>query len=284
VSNEVKHNDDQTDNTPTDVEAAQEPTTTPSQADTPSQKEQQVMTISVSILNYALVAVVFLFVGVLIGSQALGPQQPALSAGMVEQIVRDVIADADLSGGGDADSDRFELVDDDPSLGADDAPVVIVEFSDFRCPYCGRHYEQTLEPLLENYGEHIRYVYRDFAALGPESTAAALAAECADDQGAFWEFHDRFFTNQNQLSREYYIATAEDLELDVETFTNCVDEQTHMGEVSNDGIDGQLNGVAGTPGFFINGQFIRGAQPYEVFERVVTRELEKAGIDYSQTS
>lgn len=258
---------------------------------TTSHKNEQIMTISVSILNYALVAIVFLFVGMVVGSRVLTPQQnssstlDAAALTQIEQIVRGVVADLDLSAGGDAANlARFDLVDDDPYIGDENAPVVIVEFSDFRCTFCGRHFAQTLDPLLANYGEHIRYVYRDFAALGPESTNAALAAECAHDQDAFWEFHNAFFSNQSQLSRNFYISTAEANNLNVDQFTECLDSRMHLGEIDGDQFDGQLEGVAGTPGFFINGTFIRGAMPYEIFERVVVRELERAGIDPSRTS
>ena len=87
----------------------------------------------------------------------------------------------------------FALVDDDPYIGNEDAPIVIVEFSDFFCSFCKRHFDQTLTPILENYGDYIRYVYRDFAQLTAESQPAAAAAECADEQGVFWDFHNDFF-------------------------------------------------------------------------------------------
>jgi protein-disulfide isomerase len=247
------------------------------------QSEQPVASLSGGLLNYLVISITFLVVGVIIGvtiSNNTSANDGGIDATVVERIMRDVLADAELGGG----VDRFELVDDDPYIGAEDAPVVIVEFSDFRCPYCGRHYTATLEPLLENYGEHIRYVYRDFAALGPESVAAAVASQCAFEQGVFWEFHDTFFTSQDQLGRDFYIATAEENGIDVDEFTTCIDESRYLNEVNSDGIDGQLNGVSGTPGFFINGNFVRGAQPYEVFERLVLRELSKAGIDVEQAT
>lgn len=243
----------------------------------PSQAEQPVGTISGGLLNYVVISLTFLIVGVVIGV-TVGANNATLDEMTVERAVRAALADMNL---GAAQDDRFELVGDSPYLGATDAPVVIVEFSDFRCPYCGRHYENTLNPLLENYGDHIRYVYRHFAALGPESVTAAIASECANEQGKFWEFHDKFFTNQPMLGRDFYLATASEFDLDVEQFTACLDESRYLTQVSNDGIDGQLNGVNGTPGFFINGHFVRGAQPYEIFERIVLRELQKVGIDPS---
>ncbi|MCU0513369.1 MAG: thioredoxin domain-containing protein [Anaerolineae bacterium] len=241
----------------------------------PSRKDEPLLTISGGMLNYLAVAITFLVVGVLLGMNL--PRSGDLTEARVEQIIRNVLADTDF--GSPQVVDRFELVDDDPYIGAEDAPIVIVEFSDFECPYCGRHYQRTLEPLLENYGQYIRYVYRDFAIIGPESRPSALAAECAHEQGKFWEFHNAMFTAQDSLGRAFYLQLAADNDLDVAAFTACLDEERYGSEITNDMIDGQLNDVQGTPGFFINGQFIRGAQPYEVFERVVKRELQRAGID-----
>ena len=100
----------------------------------------------------------------------------------------------------DQGPDRFDLVDDDPYMGEADAPVVIVEFSDFFCgPIASATFDLTFAPLLENYGQYIRYVYRDFARLTAESTPSAAAAQCAFEQGKFWEFHTDFFSNQQAL-------------------------------------------------------------------------------------
>jgi protein-disulfide isomerase len=228
-----------------------------------------------SMLNYVLIAVTFLVVGVLIGQNLPNGQNGGLTADQVEQVVRNVLVDSNLV------SDKptnEELADNDPYMGAEDAPVVIVEFSDFRCPYCGRHFRETLEPLLENYGDYVRYVYRDYPALGQESVNAALAGACAAEQGKFWETHNMYFANQDKLGRDFYIQTATDLGLDVDKFTTCLDSQQYFDEIKSDFIDGQLNGVEGTPGFFINGTFVRGAQPYELFEKIINRELEKQGI------
>jgi len=245
-------------------------------------RDDEIAVVPRTTFNYVIIAITFLVVGVAVGALAFTSESSpteSLTEADVERVVRSVLSDMDFSA--DANDDRFELVDNDPYLGAEDAPVVIVEFSDFRCPYCGRHYEQTMEPLMENYGEYIRYVYRDFAALGPESTQAALAAECANEQGVFWQFHDALFRNQQRISYDYYLELAADNDIDVDAFTACMTEGRYLAEIDNDIFDGQLNGVAGTPGFFVNGHFIRGAQPYDIFERLVLRELEAAGINPS---
>jgi protein-disulfide isomerase len=227
-----------------------------------------------SMVNYVLIAITFLVVGVLIG-QNLPGKSSDLTADQVEQLVRNVLVDSNLVS--DKPSNE-ELADDDPYMGAADAPVVIVEFSDFRCPYCGRHFRETLEPLLENYGDYVKYVYRDYPALGDESVQAALAGACAAEQGKFWETHNTYFANQDKLSHDFYIQTATDQGLDVAVFTACLNSEKYFDEIKSDFIDGQLNGVEGTPGFFINGNFIKGAQPYELFEKIIDRELKKQGI------
>ncbi|MCY4145777.1 MAG: thioredoxin domain-containing protein [Chloroflexi bacterium] len=233
-------------------------------------------------LNGIVICALCFALGLLLG-------QSITRSGIDETQLRAIIASAlaeqaDAAQPADDESDRFGLVDDDPYLGAVDAPVVIVEFSDFFCVYCKRHFEQTFVPLLENYGEHIRYVYRDFARLTPESTPAAAAAQCAFAQGRFWEFHRAFFDNQQSLGRDFYIQVAADNQLDMEAYAACLDDNAALDEVGFDGLDGQLAGVQGTPGFFVNGQILSGAQPYRIFERMVQRELDKAGIDYAPVS
>ncbi len=233
-------------------------------------------------LNYLAIAVVCCVIGILIGKAAF--EAPVEQVVMVDEaqlraIIQSVL-DELVSGAASAEeSDRFALVDDDPFLGDENAPIVIVEFSDFFCTFCKRHFDQTFKPLLENYGQYIRYVYRDFARLTAESTPAAAAAGCAFAQGKFWEFHGAFFDNQSELGYDFYLQTAENFELDIEEYTACLDEGRYIDEVEIDGFDGQIAGVRGTPGFFINGQILSGAQPYSIFERMIQRELDKAGID-----
>lgn len=250
-------------------------------------KSEEVIVVSKVTLNYVLIAITFLMVGILIGLFGLGDNRDNIDVTINEDQLREVLisvledSEVNFAGGAsESGNERFALVDDDPYIGNEDAPIVIVEFSDFFCSFCKRHFDQTLTPVLENYGEHIRYVYRDFAQLTPESQPAAAAAECADEQGVFWDFHSEFFSNQSVLGRDFYIATAEKFELDVDAYTACLDENRYSEEVEFDILDGQLEGVRGTPGFFINGQFISGAQPYQLFERIIQRELNQAGVSY----
>ena len=239
-------------------------------------------------MGYVIVAAVFLALGWFLGSQQAQPgdePQPVMvDETQLRAIIRGVLLESDIAKRSDLEAteetDRFALVDDDPYLGDADAPVVIVEFSDFFCAYCRRHFENTFAPLLENYGRHIRYVYRDFARLNEESPRASAAAQCAFEQGKFWEFHSAFFANQGGLNRDFYLSVAEANELDMAAYTACLDDGEAMAEVELDGFDGQMAGVRGTPSFFINGQAMSGAQPFSIFERMVQRALDEAGVDY----
>lgn len=169
-------------------------------------------------------------------------------------------------------------VDDDPAVGPADAEVVIIVFSDFACPHCRNFALETLPRLLADYGDRVRFVFRDAPILGPTSGWTALAAECADDQGQFWEYHDLLFENQGSIDRAALTTFAEQLGLNLETFDACVDNQTHIDELRNDLAAAQNAGLTGTPTFFINGRRVQGAQPYEIFAAIIDEELAKAGL------
>ena len=168
--------------------------------------------------------------------------------------------------------------DDDPVKGDEDAPVTIIEFSDFQCPFCKRFFDQTLPQIDDNYIKtgKVKFVYRDFPlSIHPEAQKSAEAAECSRDQGKFWEFHDKIFDNQASLSIANYKKWADDLGLDTDEFDDCLDSDKYASEVQKDFKDGSAAGVRGTPSFFINGNFIRGAQPYSAFEQIIEAELAK---------
>lgn len=248
--------------------------------------------------SIATVAAVFMLLGLILGAwgyslfvinqrtiieEVVGTQIAGQEARIADQVIEDIFSN--VRGGQPqpqqpSAGQRFEVsVDDDPAIGSPDAPITFIEFSDFRCPYCGRFATETLEPLLEEYGDYINFVYRDFAVLGPESVNAAIAAECADDQDAFWMYHDLLFANQSTLSRATYLDFAGELNLDIETFTGCIDNETHLEEVESDSSTAQQLGASGTPTFFINGRFVSGAQPFDVFARIIEEELASAGIE-----
>jgi len=180
-------------------------------------------------------------------------------------------------------------LDDDPVKGDPNAPITMIEFSDFQCPFCGKFFSTTLPLIEKNYIEtgKVKFVYRDFPipSIHPNAVPAALAAECADDQGKFWEYHDKLFEKQRQwesLDAQNGIRTfeqfAEELDLDSDTFNTCLESTKYLAEVQNDLDDGLSYGVTGTPGFIIGNEkigFVKlsGAQPYSVFERVIEQQL-----------
>jgi len=182
------------------------------------------------------------------------------------------------------------LLDDDPVKGNPDATVTIVEFSDFQCPFCKRFHQTTLPLILENYVDtgKVKFVYRDFPieSLHPNGAIiTALAAECADEQGMFWQYHDKIFQTQKNWERlaakdvaNELKTYAEELGLDTNQFNDCFDSGKYMDEVKNDLQDGSSYGITGTPGFFIGSEekgYIKviGAQPYSVFKNVLDQML-----------
>ena len=165
-------------------------------------------------------------------------------------------------------------VDGAPSKGPAKAPVTIVEFSDFHCPFC-RRVLPTLAQLDTQYGEKIKLVFRDFPIdnLHPEASKAHEAARCANEQGKFWAYHDKLFASPPKSSPEIFKGFAKDLGLNVTAFESCFASGKYQAAVKKDIEEGNRVGVTGTPAFFINGRIISGAQPLEAFARVIDDEL-----------
>lgn len=168
--------------------------------------------------------------------------------------------------------------DDDPSKGDVNAPVVMIEFSDFQCPFCKRFYDETLSQVEEKYIKtgKVRLVFRDFPLAFHENAAkAAEAAECADEQGKFWEIHDTIFENQAAITVPDLKRYAGTLGLNTSQFDSCLDSGKYAEEVKKDFDEGTAAGVSGTPSFFINGKLLVGAQPFSAFEQIIEAELQK---------
>lgn len=179
---------------------------------------------------------------------------------------------------------RGNIEDDDPALGSPSAPVVLVEFSDFQCPFCRRLWRESLPQIKEKYIKtgQVRFVYRDFPlSIHPGAEPAALAAECGEDQGKFWEMHDKIFAEQDKLGQGTVEFSATDLKrwaretgLNGAEFDNCLDRAKHKDEVSKDFSDGSALGVSGTPHVFVNGKLlIRGALPFSQIDQIIQQEL-----------
>jgi len=168
--------------------------------------------------------------------------------------------------------------DHSPSRGPADAPVVLVEYTDFQCPYCGK-VQPTLEKLRERYGDSIRMVFKNLPlAMHQQAAFAAEAALCAGDQDGFWPMHDWLFANHSAINREAVLAQAKEQGLDVEALTSCIDEGRHKAEIQADAKEANSFGITGTPGFAVNGRLLTGAQPLESFVKVIDDELRRAGV------
>jgi protein-disulfide isomerase len=166
-------------------------------------------------------------------------------------------------------------MDDDPILGSENAPITIIEFSDFQCPYCEKWEKEVYGKLLQDYGDKIRFVYRDFplTSIHPQAQPAAEAADCANEQGAFWKYHDKLFGMEYPLGADTYVKYASELGLDMDKFQQCLTERRYQAEVTADLEYATNLGVNSTPTFFINGIPLVGAQPYSVFKYVIDKEL-----------
>lgn len=169
--------------------------------------------------------------------------------------------------------------DDDPSEGAADAKVTIIQFAEFQCPYCGAANE-TVQKLLKDYDGKVRFVFRDFP-LGFHENAipAAVAANCANQQSIekYWKFHDIFMANQRALTEADIEKAAQEAGVDTAKWEACRKDPTVEAEIRKDQQDGAAVGVSGTPAFFVNGIFLNGAQPYEKFKLIIDSELAKKG-------
>jgi len=159
--------------------------------------------------------------------------------------------------------------------GGEDAPVTIIAFSDYECPYC-KMAEGTVEQVREKYGDKLRYVHRDYPLpFHAHANLAAQAARCAGDQGKFWEYHDALWKSAG-LEREKLDEIAATLELDKAKFDECLESAKHAASIEADLAAGAEVGVNGTPAFFVNGRMLSGAQPLEAFTVVIDEEISSA--------
>jgi protein-disulfide isomerase len=166
-----------------------------------------------------------------------------------------------------------------PTLGNHNAPVAIVEFSDFQCSFCKKFWADILPQLKETYIEkgQAQFIYRHFSILGKHSVEAAKGAECAGEAGKFWEYHDKLFRNQGGLAftqtklKQY----AKEVGLKAHPFSQCLASDKYLKKIEGETSVAALLGARGTPTFFINERLLVGAQPFEVFRKVIEEEIKK---------
>jgi protein-disulfide isomerase len=160
-----------------------------------------------------------------------------------------------------------------PARGPEHAPIEMIEFSDFQCPFCLRAYP-TLMKVLDTYGDQIRFVYRHYPLKNhPRARPAAEAAQCANEQGKFWPFHNLLFGTPGHLEDADLKKSAVSLGMNPEQFNACVDSHKYAADVDADIAAGDEAGVSGTPAFYINGRVLSGAQPFEAFKAIIDEEL-----------
>jgi protein-disulfide isomerase len=164
--------------------------------------------------------------------------------------------------------------DDDPSMGPADAPVTIIQFAEFQCPYCGKARE-AVDKVLATYDGKVRFVFRDFPlSFHDNAIPAAIAANCAGKQDKYWQVHDSFMHNQRALAESDLVAAAKAAGVNLDKWNECRKDPAIEAEIKKDEADGGAAGVTGTPAFFINGVFISGAQPFEKFKAIIDAELQ----------
>jgi protein-disulfide isomerase len=168
-----------------------------------------------------------------------------------------------------------------PVMGDSNAKVTIIEFADFRCPFCEQFFSQTENQIIQNYVNtgKVKFAFRQFAILGTSSTVAADAAECANDQGKFWVFHDYLYKNQpsesdtSMYNTDTLTKAAASLGMDGTKFSSCLNSKADDSKVQQDISDGEKAGVSATPSFFINGTLVTGAEPYSTFQQTIDADL-----------
>ncbi len=271
------------------------------QTNEPSLNEENKITIKKSTYNnmlkgiVAVIAIATFLGGYAIGS--IGDNSNSLSADEIKEMISEIEVKAPTAipqptqvPSQSSAPQIFQVsLDDDPVKGDPDAPVTIVEFSDFQCPFCSRFFIQTLPALQENYIDtgKVKLVYRDFPidSLHPNARPVHIAAECADEQGKFWEYHDVLFENQAQWNRlsssdlsSQLNQYATSMGLNSASFDSCLSSQSIANEVNADYLQAAKYGASGTPTFFIGNEkngFIKlvGAQPFTAFQATIDAQL-----------
>ena len=255
----------------------------PEQTDPPKRSPGEVTITLRRIHIYALVMPIIFIVGLGLGYLVRGwvplPGIPGIIAAenVPEEVASPTPAQSQVQNPDEVpEVVRYDIpVDDDPVIGPEDAPITIVEFSDYECPYCQQWHTEVFDRLMLAYPEQVRLVYRDFpiTSIHPNAMPAAVAANCAREQDGFWDYHDKLFRMELGLSTDAYQEYASQLDLDVEEFVECLDSGRYEEEVQAD-FDFAANlGVRSTPTFFVNGIAVVGAQPFEVFQQVIEQEL-----------
>ncbi|MFH1839533.1 MAG: DsbA family protein [Nanoarchaeota archaeon] len=187
----------------------------------------------------------------------------------------DVVSDIPDDGPSPIQIDEEVLIRNGHVKGNENAPITIVEYSDFQCPYCAR-FHSTMNQIMSEYPNDVKWVYKHFPldSIHPIARKAAEASECAADQDSFWEYADELYSRQSILKESELTIIAEDIGLNIEEFDECLSSNKYSSKVSADRQDGSQNGITGTPGSFLNGRSLGGAMPYEELKKIIDSLLE----------
>ena len=250
------------------------PTIEPDDLDEPV---QQVDTVTFKRSHfYSVLAVLAFAAGILVGYVVWGTGTPleAVQSSQTANQANGPVVEAPVATE-EAQYIRYDVFSQSAyAFGPEDAPITIVEFGDFQCPFCRRWHEEVYEPLLAAYPGKIRVVYRHLplTSIHPDAFPAAEAAMCAGEQDAFWQYHEKLFSSET-LGSEVYTQYARELTLDVTAFEACMTEHRYQEAIQTDS-DFAINlGISSTPTFFINGLALVGAQPLDAFKQVIDKEL-----------
>jgi protein-disulfide isomerase len=249
----------------------EEPVIEPEQIETPAIQEETV-TFKRSHF-YSILTILAFATGILLGYVVWGFDTAAAQVSETGAQAQGPVVEAPVTQ--EPQFTRYDVPSEGfPSIGPADAPITIVEFSDYQCPFCRRWHDEVYQPLLNEYPGKIKLVYRQLplTSIHPEAFPAAEAALCAGDQDAYWPFHEKLFSS-DALGKSVYTQYAQDLGLDTTAFEACLTQNKYQDAVQSD-LDFAVNlGVRSTPTFFINGLAIVGAQPLDVFKQVIDKEL-----------
>ena len=224
---------------------------------------------------YAVLTVLAFAAGILLGYVVWGMDSPGANAASVQTAgqTSGPVVEAPVTQ--QAQYKRYDIPTDNfYALGPADAPITIVEFSDYQCPFCRRWFAEVYKPLLAAYPGKIRLVYRNLplTSIHPDALGAAEAAMCAGEQDVYWKYHDKLFSSQS-LGTSTFVQYAQDLGLNMTVFEACISNHKYQKAIQTDS-DFAINlGISSTPTFFINGLALVGAQPLDVFKQVIEKEL-----------
>lgn len=231
----------------------------------------------IAVMALLLGAQVFAHEGHHAGGKADGCEPAMAGCGSACEDCKSTCADCEDSV--DRTRAAVKISEEDPARGSMDAPVKIVQYSDYQCSFCARG-GRTLKQIEETYGDQVQVVFKDFPLpFHEDARLAAEAGHCAREQGAFWEYHDKLFANQKALGVAKLKTYASQLGLEENQFGECLEGRTYSDKVQTNMAEGQALGVRGTPAYFINGRQLTGAQPFAAFDKIIKDELRLAGYE-----